>query len=82
MHTIVTHFWVPTKQKNENEKIQKNIYKKNIRKKFKKIIGARKGCWNDEKRIKLVEEVQKCKRLKFDIIFLTGKSPVDKENLI
>jgi hypothetical protein len=29
---------------------------------------------------KLVEEVQKCKRLKFDSIFLTDESPVDKEN--
>jgi hypothetical protein len=32
------------------------------------------------KRSKLVEEVQKCKRLKFDSIFLTDESPVDKEN--
>jgi hypothetical protein len=46
------------------------------------IFGARKGCWNAEKRPKLVEEVQKCKRLKFDSIFLTGKSPIDKENSI
>jgi hypothetical protein len=30
----------------------------------------------------LVEEVQKCKRLKFDSIFLTDKSHVDKENSI
>jgi hypothetical protein len=27
----------------------KKIYIKNIRKKSKKIIGARKGCWNTEK---------------------------------
>jgi len=54
----------------------------NIRKKFKIIIGARKRCWNDEKMTKLVEEVKKCKRLKFDIIFLSGESPVDKENSI
>jgi hypothetical protein len=46
----------------------------------KKIIGARKGCWNAEKRSKLVEEVQKCKRLKLDSIFLTDGSLVDKEN--
>jgi len=32
------------------------------------------------KRSKLVEEVQKCKRLKFGNIFLTDESPVDKEN--
>ena len=31
-------------------------------------------------RPELVEEVQKCKKLKFDSIFLTDKSPVDKEN--
>jgi hypothetical protein len=37
---------------------------------------------NDEKRTKLVEEVKKYKRLKFDIIFLTGESPVDKKNSI
>jgi hypothetical protein len=35
-----------------------------------------------QKKTKLVEEVQKCKRLKFDGIFLTGESPVDKENSI
>jgi hypothetical protein len=29
---------------------------------------------------KLVEKVQKCKILKFNIIFLTDESPVDKEN--
>jgi hypothetical protein len=46
----------------------------------KKIIGARKGCWNAEKRPKLVEEVQKCKRLKLDSIFLIDGSLVDKEN--
>jgi len=50
------------------------------KKNTKKIIGARKGCWNAEKRPKLVEEVQKCKRLKLDSIFLTDGSLVDKEN--
>ena len=42
----------------------------------------RKGCWNAEKVPKLVEEVQKCKILKFDSISLTDKSSVDKENSI
>ena len=56
------------------------ISKKNIRKKSKKIIGARKGCWNAEKIPKLVEEVQK--RLKFDSIFFTSESHVDKKNSI
>ena len=31
---------------------------------------------------KLVEEVQKCKRLKFDSLSLSDESPVDKENSI
>jgi len=34
---------------------------------------------NDQK---LVEEVQKCKRLKFDSLSLTDESSVDKENSI
>jgi len=46
----------------------KKISKK-YSKKIQKIIGARKGCWNAEKMPKLVEEVQKCKRLKFYSIF-------------
>jgi len=33
-----------------------------------------------KKRIKLVEKVQKYKILKFDSIFLTDESPVDKKN--
>jgi hypothetical protein len=51
----------------KNEKIQK--ISKKYSKEIQKIIGARKGCWNAEKMPKLVEEVQKCKRLKFDSIF-------------
>jgi hypothetical protein len=35
-----------------------------------------------QKRPQLVEEVQKCKRLKFDILLLTEESPIDKENSI
>jgi hypothetical protein len=31
---------------------------------------------------KLVEEVQKCKMLKFDSLSLTDESPIDKENSI
>jgi hypothetical protein len=63
-HLLLPIFGFPQK----NEKIQKNI---------KKIIGARKGCWNAEKTPKLVEEIQKYKRLKFD-----SESPVDKKNSI
>jgi len=72
IHSVVIHFWV-------KKKIQKNISKKYL-KEIQKIIGARKWCWNAEKGTKLVEKVQKCKRLKFDSIFLTDESPVDKEN--
>jgi len=57
------------------EKIQK--ISKKYSKEIQKIIGARKGCWNAETIPKLVEEIQKCKRLKFD-----SESPVDKENSI
>jgi hypothetical protein len=64
---------VPTK-KWENTK--KYIYKKYLEE-IQKIIGARKGCWNAEKIPKLVEEIQKCIRLKFD-----SESPVHKKNSI
>jgi hypothetical protein len=33
-----------------------------------------------KKRSKLVEEIKKCKRLKFNSIFFTNGSLVDKEN--
>jgi hypothetical protein len=35
-----------------------------------------------KKKPKLVEEVQKCKKVKFDSIFFTDESLVDKENSI
>jgi hypothetical protein len=38
---------------------------------------VRKGCWNAKKISKLIEEIQKCKRLKFD-----SERRVDKENSI
>jgi hypothetical protein len=72
---VVTHFWVPTK-KIRKYKIYIYISKK-YSEEIQKIIGARKGCWNAEKIPKLVEEIQKCKRLKFD-----SESPVDKKNSI
>ena len=75
--SVVIHFWVPKKKERENIYISKK-YSEEIQ----KIIGARKGCWNAGKRPKLIEEVQKCKRVKFDSIFLTDKSHVDKENSI
>jgi hypothetical protein len=43
--SVVTQFWVTTKQ---NEKIQK-IYIKKYSEEIQKVIGARKGCWNTEK---------------------------------
>jgi hypothetical protein len=49
-------------------------------KEIQKIIGARKGYWNAEKKTKLVEKVQKYKMLKFDNIVFTNESHVDKEN--
>jgi hypothetical protein len=67
-------------KKTKREKIY--IYIKKYSQEIQKIIRAKKGYWNAEKRPKLVEEVQKCKRVKFDSIFLTDKSPVDKENSI
>ena len=39
-----------------------------------------KWCWNAEKKVKIDLGGLKCKRLKFDGIFLTDKSLVDKEN--
>ena len=69
-------------QKKKREKIYIYIYIKKYSEEIQKIIGARKGCWNAGKRSKLIEEVQKCKRVKFDSIFLTDKSHVDKENSI
>jgi len=55
----------------------KKIYKK-YSKEILKIIGARKELECYKKRTKLVEKVQKCKMLKFNSIFFTDKSPVDK----
>ena len=71
MVLVVIHFWVP-KKKRENTKY---IYQK-------QIFGRNPKNNRSEKRMlecrpKLVEEIQKCKRLKFD-----SESPVDKENSI
>jgi hypothetical protein len=52
---VVTYFWVPIKKK------YKKIYIKKYSEEIQKIIGARKGCWNAEKRSKLVKELQKYK---------------------
>jgi hypothetical protein len=54
--------------------ISKNIWKKS------KNNRSEKRMLECRKRPKLVEEVQKCKRLKFGSIFFTDESPVDKEN--
>jgi len=74
---VVTHFLVSKK----NEKIQK-IYIKKIFGRNPKNNRSEKRMLECRKKTKLVEEVQKCKTLKFDIICLTGESPVDKENSI
>jgi len=39
--------------------------------------SEKKICWNAKKMPKLVKEIQKCKKLKFD-----SESPVDEENSI
>jgi hypothetical protein len=50
IHSVVIYFWVPAKQKNNDEKIQKiYIYINKYLKEIQKIIGAKKGCWNAEK---------------------------------
>jgi hypothetical protein len=46
----------------------------------KKIYWSEKRMLECRKRPILVEDVQKCKMLKFDSIFLTGESLVNKEN--
>jgi hypothetical protein len=66
--SVVTHFWVPTKQ---NEKIQK-IFRRNP-----KNNRSEKRMLECRKMPKLVEEIQKYKRLKFD-----SENPADKENSI
>jgi hypothetical protein len=57
----------------------KKIYQKIFRRNPKNN-RSEKRMLEYRERLKLVEEVQKCKRLKFDNIFLNDKSPVDKEN--
>jgi uncharacterized protein YdaU (DUF1376 family) len=55
---VVTHFWIHTKKKIENEKIQKNI-SKNIQKKSKKYNRSEKMTGMLKKRTKLFEKVKK-----------------------
>jgi hypothetical protein len=59
----------------QKEKEYIYIYSEEIQ----KIIRVRKGCWNAEKKSKLIEEVQKYKSLKFDSIFLIDESSVNKK---
>jgi hypothetical protein len=67
--TIVTQFWVHIKMR-KYKKIYIKINPNNNR-------SEKKDCWNAEKMPKFVEEIQKCKRLKFD-----SESPVDEKNSI
>jgi len=72
---LVIHFWIPKKKWENTKYIYIYIYQK-------KIFGRNPKNNRSEKRMlecrpKLVEEIQKCKRLKFD-----SESPVDKENSI
>jgi hypothetical protein len=57
--------------------------KKDCRKKSKTIYYSEKRTQgHPENSQRLVEEVQKIKRLKFDNIFFTDEDSIDKENLI
>jgi len=67
--SVVTHFLVHIKMRK-----YKKIY---IKRNPNNNRSEKKDCWNAEKMPKLVEEIQKCKRLKFDI-----ESPVDEKNSI
>jgi hypothetical protein len=58
--------------KNEEKKYSKEI---------QEIIGE-KNAGMPKNGQKLVKEVQKCKRLKFDSVSFTDESPVDKDNSI
>jgi hypothetical protein len=52
MRVVVTYFWVPTQKMIKYKKKKRNLFRRN-----KKIIEARKECWNVEERLELVEEV-------------------------
>jgi len=65
------------KKKIENEKIQK-IYQKIFKRNPKNNKSEKRTGMLKKKGTKLVEKVQKCKMLKFNSIFFTDKSPVDK----
>jgi hypothetical protein len=64
-------------KKIENEKIQK-IYQKIFERNPKNNRSEKRTGMLKKKRTKLVEKVQKCKTLKFNSIFFTDKSSVDK----
>jgi hypothetical protein len=64
-------------KKIENEKIQK-IYQKIFERNPKNNRSEKMTGMLKKKRTKLVEKVQKCKTLKFNSIFFTDKSSVDK----
>ena len=76
---LLSIFELPRKK---NQYIYKIKLTSNIELKKQNQNWLRKWCWNVEKIPKLVEKVQKYKRLKFESIFLTGERSVDKENLI
>jgi hypothetical protein len=67
--SVVTYFWV-------HIKIRK-YKKKYIKRNPNNNRSEKKDYWNAERMPKLVEEIQKCKRLKFD-----SESHVDEKNLI
>jgi len=69
--SVVTHFLVPIKN------IYIYIYQKKYSDRNPKNNRSEKMMLECRKIPKLVEEIQKCKKLKFD-----SESPVDKENSI
>ena len=74
IHAVI-YFLIPTQRKKKS--------KKDYRKKSKNIYYSEKRTQGrPENSQKLVEEVQKIKRLKFDNIFFTDEDSIDKENSI
>jgi hypothetical protein len=49
---------------------------------IQKIIWARKGCWHAHKWLQIGWVDLKIQELKFNSIFFTDESPVDKKNSI
>jgi lipopolysaccharide export LptBFGC system permease protein LptF len=73
----VTYFWVLPQKKRRKYK-KKNI----VRRKQKNNSSEKRMPEHPENDQKLIEEVQKQKKLKFDGIFFIDESSINKENSI